>query len=132
MKRKTFLLLTTVVLAGVIVPVYVSHKKYAALYKPLLFPESLSKLFDKNAIKEIGIAYRSKNLSESDANRLKQLLLTDSSGKVYNEEDKILMREMLNKATKKDFETGKIIVVNGWVLSLTEARQCALFSLTEV
>jgi|SRR5689334_2242038 len=28
-----------------------------------------------------------------------------------------------------DFETGRTVLVNGWVLSVTEARQCALFSL---
>jgi hypothetical protein len=28
-----------------------------------------------------------------------------------------------------DFEKGRTVVLNGWILSLTEARQCALFSL---
>jgi hypothetical protein len=31
--------------------------------------------------------------------------------------------------TKDDFEQGHTVVVNGWILSQTEARQCALFSL---
>jgi len=30
---------------------------------------------------------------------------------------------------KEDFEAGNITLVKGWVLSVTEARQCALFSL---
>jgi hypothetical protein len=30
---------------------------------------------------------------------------------------------------RRDFDTGRTVLVNGWVLSATEARQCALFSL---
>jgi len=30
---------------------------------------------------------------------------------------------------RRDFETGRTVLVNGWVLAATEARQCALFSL---
>jgi len=30
---------------------------------------------------------------------------------------------------RRDFETGRTVLVNGWVLSVTEARQCASFSL---
>jgi len=32
---------------------------------------------------------------------------------------------------KQDFGNGKIAVVDGWILSVTEARQCALYSLEE-
>ena len=31
---------------------------------------------------------------------------------------------------RDDFESGRITVVDGWLLSVTEARQAALFSLT--
>lgn len=132
MKRRKFILMTAVVAAGIVVPVYISHQKYARLYKPLVFPESLSKLFDKLAIKSIGTAYLSKNSSEKDVNTLKQLLLKDRTGKVYEENEKGAVRDMLNKETKTDFETGKMVLVDGWLLSVTEARQCALFSLTNV
>jgi hypothetical protein len=29
-----------------------------------------------------------------------------------------------------DFETGRTVLVSGWILSQTEARQCALYSLS--
>jgi hypothetical protein len=35
----------------------------------------------------------------------------------------------ISALVRRDFETGRTILVNGWVLSVTEARQCALFSL---
>ena len=30
-----------------------------------------------------------------------------------------------------DFDDGRTVVVDGWILSATEARQCALYSLTQ-
>ena len=131
MTRKKFILMAGVLLAGVTIPVFISHRKNAHLYRPLIFPESLSRLFDKDTIRDVGIAYRSKNSSESDVSKLKQLLLTDTSGKMYNENEKFAVREMINRETTKDFETGRTTLVNGWILSLTEVRQCALYSLTE-
>jgi hypothetical protein len=36
----------------------------------------------------------------------------------------------LARQVRDDFAEGRTVLVNGWVLSATEARQCALFSLT--
>ena len=38
------------------------------------------------------------------------------------------LEALLNQKIQQDFEAGRTVVVNGWVLSQTEARQCALFS----
>ena len=43
-------------------------------------------------------------------------------------DDKAGFAESLEKKIKTDFETGNIVLVDGWVLSISEARQCALFS----
>ncbi len=37
---------------------------------------------------------------------------------------------MMSEKVQADFDNGETVVVRGWVLSRTEARQCALFSLT--
>jgi len=34
----------------------------------------------------------------------------------------------LEESIKNDFETGNTVIVDGWILSRTEARQCALLS----
>ena len=39
-------------------------------------------------------------------------------------------RPSLAVQVRDDFAEGRTVLVNGWVLSATEARQCALFSLT--
>ena len=38
-------------------------------------------------------------------------------------------RSSVEDAVRADFAAGRVIVVRDWVLSVTEARQCALFSL---
>jgi hypothetical protein len=37
---------------------------------------------------------------------------------------------LIDKKVRKDFKEDKLQVIKGWVISTTEARQCALFSLT--
>jgi len=39
------------------------------------------------------------------------------------------LRERLQARTCRDFEEGQIIRIHGWILSLTEARLCALVAL---
>ena len=38
----------------------------------------------------------------------------------------------LQQTIQEDFQLGEVLQLNGWILSRTEARQCALFSLTNV
>ena len=82
---------------------------------------------DLKTLKEIGTAYRGQTASETDADKLATLLLTDSSGKpVSSESDHSFVQSLMRKNIEHDFETGNIVIVKGWILSVTEARQCAL------
>jgi len=35
----------------------------------------------------------------------------------------------MEERVRADFAAGRVVVVRGWILSVTEARECALFSL---
>ncbi|HNG63445.1 MAG TPA: hypothetical protein PLK54_06810, partial [Ferruginibacter sp.] len=59
-----------------------------------------------------------------------QLLLSDASGKQVSSSDKEAVALLIEKKTLEDFNTSRILILKGWVISVTEARQCALFSLT--
>src|SRR3982750_2906425 len=39
------------------------------------------------------------------------------------------LHKSIDNVVRDDFAAGRTVLVDGWVLSLTEARQCALFSL---
>ena len=90
-------------------------------------PVFLSRLFDENTIREAGKTYLKKMPAENDDNKLIELLAGNSS--IADSSDEKLIHQYLDEEIKQDFEEGKTVLVKGWVLSVTEARQCALFSL---
>jgi hypothetical protein len=90
--------------------------------QPLFF----SHITDAATIIATGMAYRKANKSEDDKTKLAALLLANNP-----DADNGAIRQMLDIKVKDDFKAGKIAVVKGWVLSVTEARQCALFSILQ-
>jgi hypothetical protein len=97
----------------------------------LVHPALLSRLCDTQTIREIGAAYRSERPDESQEDKLKDLLLADSSGNAgLGTMDSLGMTQLLERNVRQDFASGKTIQIKGWVLSTTEARQCALYSLS--
>jgi len=87
--------------------------------QPLLF----SHLADKNTISEAGNAYRKQFPKENDKTVLRNLLIGN------NTSDKSSIQKKLDDSVLQDFKSGKTITAAGWVLSITEARQCALYSI---
>ena len=132
MKRRTFVLLSLYSGAAVAIPFSGCRNETTPAYKPWMQPALLSHICDAKTLKEIGTAYREKVSAESKEKQLADLLLADSTNNVIpaTSEDAII-NSLLEQKIKKDFETGKTVIVKGWVLSETEARQCALFSLTQ-
>ena len=81
-------------------------------------PEGLQRLFgDDMQIRQLGDKYLFVNPGEKDIDVLWNLAVPvdDSSHAAA--------------AIKQDFEGGNVVTIDGWVLSRTEARHCALFSM---
>lgn len=93
-----------------------------AVAQPLLF----SHLVDVKAIQEAGLAYRKTHAAEDDKQKLSQLLLGDNNRTKLGKTE---IQSLLDKRVTRDFKTGNTVIVKGWVMSQTEARQCALFSI---
>ena len=126
MKRKDFIQLSAFTAAAISFPLLHSCSPPAG-DKTLSNPVFLSRLFDKKMISEAGKAYLQKKPAEDDNDKLIQLLSGNSS--IANSADETAIHKYLDQKVKEDFEAGNITLVKGWVLSVTEARQCALFSL---
>lgn len=86
---------------------------------PLFF----SHIADVKMINEAGSAYRNATKGEDDRTVLTKLLSGNNASS-----DKKAIQAALDDQVKQDFQTNKTVTVSGWVLSITEARQCALFS----
>ncbi len=131
MKRRKFIWIgSAVVLAVASVPAYQYYKKKSKFYNPLVTPNELSRFCDEGIIRDIGLSYRNMTPAENEKKKLKDLLLTGDDGKQTKESDNEAVFELIDKKVRKDFKEDKLQVIKGWVISTTEARQCALFSLT--
>ena len=125
MKRRHFLMIGTAGIAAVSIPTAYYFLRKIDYDPSLADPHSLSLIWDNETIKKIGNLYRLQMPSENSERPLvKSLKAAASEASLANSSN-------LEEVIKKDFETGDTIIVDGWILSRTEARQCALFSLIE-
>jgi hypothetical protein len=119
MKRRDFILLATTGIAAVAVPYYyLSDVEYD---RSLAEPQQLALIWDAETITKIGDNYRLQVPDEKSERTLVKLLSENISSEGT-------VGKSLEQKIKKDFETGNTVMVDGWILSVTEARQCALFS----
>jgi len=120
-KRRTFLLLTSAGAIATITP-FCNRRATPSTPSPLNTPDFLATLCDSRTIRKIGTAYRKTTTNENREDRLTGLL---SAGLDQKKDT----TDQLNNEIKADFAAGRILTLEGWVISLTEARQCALYSI---
>jgi hypothetical protein len=111
MTRRNFILSSLAAISVVSISTYyfVSDIGYDAT---LAQPQDLSLIWDSQKISDIGNLYRKNIPGESSARSLVKLLDPAPT----------------NEIIINDFKKGNTVLVDGWILSATEARQCALAS----
>lgn len=93
--------------------------------KALARPALLSMLGDPGRVRELGRRYRAAVPAEDDREALVAALQSElGSGPPFTVDSR------LEEQVRADFAAGRTVTLKGWVLSRTEARQCALFSLS--
>jgi hypothetical protein len=102
--------------AGVTLPAVRMLADRAGLRRAYARPTILSLLGDDRHLREIGAAYRQAFPAEATVDALVAALDARSGAD-------------LDARVCADFDHGRTVVIRGWVLSVTEARQCALHSL---
>ena len=85
---------------------------------------SLLEMLGADRIVEIGTHYRAAVPSEITIAALRDAITSSQR------EFPWIRRRSIEEQVRDDFAAGRTIVVSGWVLSRTEARQCALYSLS--
>jgi hypothetical protein len=129
MKRKKFLFISAVAVAAIATPVVYLNRGHKERDKSPEQPWILAQFCSEEEIRKIGNQYRTQVPVEAKKERLLELLLSDDSGKKITPTSNSVS-DWLDKKIRQEFNEGKTIVANGWVISVTEARQCALFSMT--
>ena len=77
-------------------------------------------------VRELGVRYR-QTVPEEDREAALRGAITDGGQRGLR--FPWTSRPSIARQVRDDFAEGRTVLVNGWVLSATEARQCALFSL---
>ncbi len=128
MNRSTFLRLTAWGAAGLSIP-FIQSCTSKPFNKALAQPFFLSHIFDAKTMMETGQAYLQQTPAENSTAKLVDVLTTNAP--VTETTTAQAVNTFFDNAAKDDFGTGKTVVVSGWILAITEARQCALFSLSQ-
>lgn len=123
MKRRKFLLVSIFALFLSLISLWYFKFK-SATTKALSYPTDLSEICDRETLIQIGNTYITLT-KENDKRNLKELLVQDA-GMMGND-----LKISLKSNVAEDFNTGNTILVDGWLLSRTEARQCAYLSMSE-
>lgn len=133
MKRRHFLWLSFAGTATLSVPLS-RCSDINEQWRPLLSrPEVLSRFCDAPTLKEIGENYRKKFREEDDMQRLEELLMDSLAAKeLRGATNESLFYTSLRKQIENDFRSNRITKTAGWIISVTEARQCALFSFSQL
>jgi hypothetical protein len=130
MKRRIFVKLAAAATAGMYLPVVGCNAKDHSLVSMLSQPNALQHICDATTIREIGKAYQKLAPGESKETLIK-LLAVNIDHTIDESTDRSLVNSVLEKRVRQDFKENKTMVVDGWILSVTEARQCALFALSQ-
>jgi hypothetical protein len=87
--------------------------------------------YDRKSATVIGLEYLRHTPMEADVRRLTNLICSRWQGR-YDDiahADTARIKELLLRQQREDFEKGRTVNVQGWILSETEARLCALAAL---
>jgi len=130
MRRRTFVWLSILAGISIAMPVFIKTRLNARR-KPLIIPDVLSHFCDEETIREIGLNYRSRFPAENSRKKLIELLLPGNKESKSSASEGNFDGDELKKHIINEFHSNEIILINGWVLTATEARQCALLSFTK-
>lgn len=112
--------------------IYHSSRQKKSSGDPLISPYILERFCNETEINEIGVGYRSMVPAENTKPTLTEMLLSGDSEKKSESLSRSEIAKLLQRKIQQEYSAYKTIIVNGWVISPTEARQCALFSLTHI
>ena len=128
MDRRQFLRVTAAgAVTGLSVPVIGASARGAddRTLRALAYPNLLGVL-GAERVHAIGVSYREATPAERDADALRTAIAIARTAEGVGGEHARLDSGAL---VARDFADERTVLVDGWVLSVTEARQCALFSL---
>lgn len=132
MNRRTFVWVA--VSAGAIISIPYSCREWIRFRKldPLADPEALLDILGDDTCLYLGSKYLELYPAENTAATLtKNMAVANSSGTATHYLGHSVIEEEIRKKIFHEFDQSEMLLIDGWLLSHTEARQCALFYLKQ-
>jgi hypothetical protein len=126
MERRHFLGLSAYLAAAVAIP-FLESCSTGNTDTAVAEPGLLLHILNAKSIVETGRAYLQQYPDEKTKNKLLDLLLNKET--VPGPAGRQAIHAYFDKKTVEDFNNNRTVMINGWILSRTEARQCALYTL---
>jgi hypothetical protein len=130
--RRQFLLLALGLAGSVAAGSKLPRVAEGWLRREHLLRAKLTALFiHQESAQAIGRAYLERYPQEADIRRLEDQIAQGIAGgrTLLAATSKQEMSKLLSDRVRQDFETEHVVKVQGWILSITEARLCALTAL---
>lgn len=86
-------------------------------------PATLNLLFNKDVIRNIGDSYLNQNPEENNPEFLSRALQGELDLSKLNDVEKDFI---ISQKIMEDYRNERIVIIEGYIISRTEARQCAL------
>ena len=126
MERRNFLRNSAIAAASLAIP-WLSSCTGNNHETSIAGPGFLQHTLDRKTLNEVGNAYRKLFPEEDSRSKLVSLLMEAHPSSSAS--DSAALYTYFDSLVANDFTADNVVVVKGWILSKTEARQCALFSL---
>ena len=130
MIRRSFLGKAAVAGAVVVAGGIVKWRCFPSRKLALALPLMLSGFCDEPTLREVGRKYLAQVPGEDSTSILLTRLAADGVRHGADGPDEIEDVSVAASQAEKDFVKKKILVIDGWIISQTEARQCALLALS--
>ncbi len=128
MKRREFIGMAAFGAAGAVLPLAARGDDPVATM--LARPRLLELFEDASLVRALGERYRESAPAENAPELLVRALLDELPDHPRQKGDHLAsqLHRQIDARVQRDFAEGRTVTLQGWILSVTEARQCALFS----
>jgi hypothetical protein len=127
MKRREFIGIAAAGAACAVCPMAVRGRDHDSI-SILARPRVLDVFRDERLLHVLGARYREMTPDEDGSRALVEAIMADLDSNA-SPGAAVPLDVRMSEQVGRDFSAGRTVTLDGWILSVTEARQCALRSL---
>jgi hypothetical protein len=128
MKRRNFIAISATALVGISIPFACSSEDYKSIVSVMPKPLPLGKFCTEKELKGIGTNYIQLIPEENQLSTIGKHIFKNETGQLVDP-NPAAIEKLINEKMQKDFQAGNTTIVDGWIISITEARVCGILSL---